>query len=109
MAKLTINAAPTFFAEVAIPVPGKGDVKVKFEFKHRTRDELDAWLKARADTTLSVAAADVQSVMDMVKSWDFDDPFSEASVATLLQSYIGTARATIDTYIDQLLKGRSGN
>ena len=39
MAKLTINAAPTFFAEVAIPVPGKGDVKVKFEFKHRTRDD----------------------------------------------------------------------
>lgn len=84
-------------------MPGKGDVKVRFEFRHRTRDEIDAWLKGRADRT------DVDSVLGMVKGWDFDDPLNEENVQTLLQSYIGAARAIVDTYLDQLIKGRSGN
>jgi hypothetical protein len=103
MGKLSIIAEPTFFAEVPIPVAGKGDVPIKFEFKHRTRDQLDAWLKAREDRSY------LQAMMDMVKGWDFDDEFNEANVSTLLQSYIGTARAVANTYLDQLIKARSGN
>lgn len=101
--KLSLMAQPTFFADVPIPVAGKGEVKVKFEFKHRTRDELEAWLKSRGERT------DVQAMLDMVKSWELDDEFNAENMTTLLQSYVGAARATIDTYIDHLIKGRSGN
>ena len=103
MAKLQISAEPTFFAPVPIPVPGKGKVDVRFEFKHRTRDALNAWLKGREDRS------DVETITDMVKSWDFDDALTPESVGLLLQSYIGAGTAIFETYLDQLVKGKSGN
>ena len=105
MAKLQINAAPTFFADVGIPVAGKGDVPLKLEFKHRTLDELQAWQKTLGVDEIKPA----DFFMSMVKSWEFDEPLTAEHAATFLQNHIGAIGATKDAYFDNLIRGRSGN
>jgi len=103
MAKLHLKAAPTFTAKVGIPVAGGPAVDVMFTFRHRTRKQIEAFTKERADKT------DVQSFMDMVVSWDLDDPFNEANVAELLDNYIGAAVVAFQVYLDEIVKVRLGN
>jgi hypothetical protein len=103
MAKLRIDPAPTFNADVDVPVAGGASVPVQMTFRHRTRDELDEFIKGRANKT------DDQSFMDMVVGWDFEDEFSEENVRRLLQKRIGVALATFHKYIDELTKAREKN
>ena len=103
MAKLQLKAAPTFSAEVGIPLHGGGTSEVVLTFKHRTMEEMDAFIKDRA------TKSDVESFMDMVAGWDLEDPFTEESVKTLLQNYNGAALAAFKKYIDELVQARLGN
>lgn len=103
MAKLQLKAAPTFAAEVPIPVAGGEPVKVSMTFKHRTKTELDDFIKAREQKT------DAESFMEMVTGWELEDQFTEASVKELLENYIGAAMATFLTYVDELVQAKRKN
>jgi hypothetical protein len=103
MAKLSLTAAPTFKAGVAIPVAGGAAVEVEFTFKHRTKKELEAFVTSREDKT------DAESFMEMVVGWELDDPFNTASVELLLQNYIGAAIATYRAYMKALVEAREKN
>lgn len=103
MARLSLNASPTFVAKVGIPVAGAEPVAVVFTFRHRTRRELDDFIKSRADKP------DTETFLEMVTGWDLEDEFTPANAERLLENYIGTALATYRVYIDQLIQGKSKN
>ena len=103
MAKLSLIANPTFTTQVGIPVAGGDPVEVSMTFKHRTKSDLDAFIKSREGKT------DAESFLDMVCAWDFDEEFNPASVELLLQNYIGTALATYRKYVDELVQARLKN
>jgi hypothetical protein len=103
MARLSLKAAPTFKAKVAIPVAGGASVLVEMVFKHRTKSALDDFIQSRTDQ------ADAASFMGMVEGWDLEDPFGPDTVEQLLENYIGAALATYRVYIDELIKAKLGN
>ena len=103
MAKLALNPAPTFHAKVGIPVAGGPPVDVDMTFKHRTKTQLDEFVKTSGERT------DAESFMEMVSAWDLEDPFTKESVELLLENYIGAAVATYRKYIDELVQAKTGN
>jgi hypothetical protein len=103
MAKLVLSAAPTFTAQVAIPVPGKKPVNVEFTFKGRTRDaftEFLTWCEGRDDLDV---------LLNTISGWELEDAFCEEAVNELIQSYPGAARAIIEKYIREQTGARLGN
>jgi hypothetical protein len=103
MAKLTLKAAPTFKAKVGIPVPGSSPVAVEFTFKHRTKSELEEFVKSRAGVD------DIDSVMDMAEGWELAEAFDREAVAILLDNYAGAALALYIAYVDELLQAKRKN
>jgi hypothetical protein len=103
MAKLTLTPAPTFRAKVDIPVAGSKPVPVEFEFKHRTKSDLDKFMQSRA------GVADLDSIMEMVVSWDLAEPFDRDAVTALLENYAGSAIALYVAYVDELLQAKRKN
>lgn len=101
--KFTLAIAPTFKADVSIPVPGGRPANVSFTFKHKTRDELKdllAGLEGRED---------VDVVLEITTGWGIDEAFEEDNVAILLQNYPGAALAIIDTFLKEVSGARRGN
>lgn len=103
MGKLSIVAAPTFKAPVSIPVAGGAPVDVEFTFKHRTKDQMTAFLTTREGLT------DAESVMQMADGWDFAEEFNATTVETMLQNYLGAAVNIYVKYIDELTKAKAKN
>lgn len=103
MAKLTLNPAPTFSAEVQIPVPGKDSIAVSFTFKHRTRDELDEFLKRAVDLR------DAGLIMEVATGWELADAFTVENVTTLVQNYMASPAVVFDKYLTELTKARAKN
>lgn len=101
--KLSLNAAPTFKAKVAIPVAGGKPADVEMVFKHRTKKQIKEFLAEIADKE------DTALVLDMVSGWELEDPFSAESVDKLLDSYPGAALAIHRKYLDELYGQRLGN
>lgn len=103
MAKLILTAAPTFKANVLIPVPGKKPVAVEFNFKGRTKDEFKTFIETMGDRE------DVDVILDIATGWELEDAFGKESVDMLLQNYIGSARVIIEKYLAELTAARLGN
>jgi hypothetical protein len=103
MAKFVLKANPTFAAKVAFPVAGGTSVDVLLTFKHRTKTELDEFLKTRDGRT------DVESFLDMVVGWDLEDSFNKENVELLLENHLGVALATWKAYLDELVQHRIKN
>lgn len=102
-AKFKLEAAPTFDAVVDIPVHGAEPAKVKFTFRHRTRDELDEFFKTTGERSVD------ESVLALVAGWELDDELNAESVAKLTQNYLGAAGAITKAYVDELMQARLGN
>lgn len=103
MAKLKLNPEPTFKAKVGIPVPGSRPAEVLFTFKHRTRDEVIAWVEGSRDAT------DVDSVLDVVVGWELEDEFNRENVERLCNNYPGSGLVIISAYLDELRGARVKN
>lgn len=103
MSKLKLNPDPTFKAKVGIPVAGSADVSVEFTFKHRTRDELRAFIEA------SGSRPDEDTILEMASGWELADAFTRENVALLVQNYIASGRAVFDKYVDELAKAKEKN
>jgi hypothetical protein len=107
MAKLTLALEPTFEALVPIPVPGKEPVPVKFTFKHRDTDQLNALIKAMRDKPEDFD--DVTVAMSVAEGWDLDDVFNRDNVERLLKKFHAAADAISKTYITELTQARIKN
>ena len=101
---LKLQPDPTFRAKVGIPVPGSKPVSVEFEFRAMTRPQLQQYLNDSADRQ------DLENIGAIVCGWaGVDSPFSTEALGQLLDNYVGSARAILDTYLEQFSKARSGN
>lgn len=103
MAKIKLEADPTFKAPVGIPVPGSSPALVEFTFKHRTRDAVLKWLEESRD------ASDVETVKAMATAWELDDEFNDENIAKLCNNYAGAGFAIVQAYLDELRGARSKN
>jgi hypothetical protein len=103
MGKIKLNPDPTFSAPVTLPVPGKPSVEVEFTFKHRSREELHAFIEVSGER------ADADTIMEMCTGWELTDAFNKDNVGLLVSNYIGAPRRIFDTYVEQLVKGREKN
>lgn len=111
MAKISLNAAPTFKASVDIPLPGDTVAAVVFTFKHRTKSDLESQNKRFAALVESGAElpSDLDTVMDCASAWELDEAFTRDNVALFLDQYHGAARAIAITYALELTQARRGN
>ena len=103
MAKISIDANPTFTAQVPIPVHGGDPVMVAFTFKHRTLAEMDEWVGGREGKT------DVDAVLDMIVGWDFVEEFTPENVARLLQQRIGASLSIFTVYTREIYQAKLKN
>lgn len=101
--KFVLDPAPTFKAPVDIPVHGGATVPVVFEFKHRTRDEIDEFFKSIAERPVE------DSILEVAVGWELDDEFNAGNIRRLCQNYIGAPSAIANAYTDQILQRRLGN
>jgi len=101
--KFKLQPAPTFKAKVQIPVHGGDPVAVEFEFKHRTRDEVNKWFKG-ADKR-----SDVDALVGILAGWELEDQFGQESIELLVQNHIGAAPAIVARYVEELVQARKGN
>lgn len=131
MAKLSLKAPPTFKGKVKIPVAGGATVEVVFDFKHRTREELDAHMAALRARSVPPPAApqaegqdkpvelpmprevtmddEVADVMAVATGWDQDEPFNAENVRVLLNNYHRASWAIGMAYMVELTQAREGN
>ncbi|MGR2664272.1 phage tail assembly chaperone [Chromobacterium haemolyticum] len=103
MAKLTLAAAPTFPATVAIPVPGGGTADVVFTFKHCTKSELRKRIEKLEQTS------DIDLIESCTAGWDLDDEFNRANLVQLLENHHGAALVAWNTFVRELTGLRQGN
>jgi len=101
--KFSLKAAPTFKKSVALPVHGGESVAVTFEFKHRTKSELEAWGKDIQGMT------DGEVLATYIVGWDLDDKCELASFEMLTQNYAGSGTVVTDAYIDEIKQARRKN
>lgn len=102
---LKLKPDPTFTTAVKIPSPG-GELSIKVEFKHMTRDAYSAFIKGEAEKQRS----DEDAIMDIAVGWhEVDAPFSREAVAEMCQQYHAAPRAIVETYIRELTQFKLGN
>lgn len=110
-----IKPNPTFRARVPMPVPGVPEAdrpKVEFEFRHKTKTEVAAFIehcKANPD-------ADVDSLMQIIVGWsgvvDEDGvpiAFSRDQLAALAENYLSAPVAIASAYQMELAAAKTGN
>lgn len=105
--KFSLSVAPTFEATVAIPVPGKAAADVKFTFKHRDRQAFRALMDSLSPD--SEERSDVDLVLDIASGWDLEEPFDAEHVGQLLDRYIGSGAAILNTYMREQTGARQKN
>lgn len=108
--KIKLVPDPTFTAAVPVPVAGEGAVDTQFTFKHRTREEMQAFLK-RVNTPDGEEGAltDVELVMECASGWELADAFTEANVKEFVAQYIGGPTAVFETYVAEMAGARLKN
>lgn len=103
MAKITLTASPTFKANVPIPVPGGKTAAVEFIFKAQTKTAFKEFVDGLKDRE------DPEVILQITSGWDLEEPFSKENVEKMLEQYIGSSFAIIETYIKELTGARTKN
>lgn len=102
---LKLVADPSFTSAVKIPTP-TGEVQIKVEFKHMTKDAYDAFVRDEAKNPRS----DEDAILDIAKGWHgVEGEFSRENVRQLCQQYHGAATAIVTTFIRELTQHKLGN
>jgi hypothetical protein len=102
---LKLKASPTFTTPVTIPSPD-GDITIKVEFRHMTKDAYSAFIEAERTKD----RGDKEALMDIMAGWhEVDTPFSAEAVGELCQQYHAAAGAIVSTFIEQLTQYKRKN
>ncbi len=120
--KYELETNPTFKAEVGLYLPGKGTATIIFDFKARSRIELDEFQKqllvdAQAfrerhggDLSMEVQMkAEVQQIMGVATGWNLPSEFNEQNLFTLVNKTPDAMQVIFQTYLRELTGGRAGN
>jgi hypothetical protein len=100
---LKLKADPTFKATVSIPLPGGTSEPVEFTFTHRTRSQIEPFMK---DVETKTNAEVFESI---VVGWSLEDDFCRVNVERLLDNYLGALRVVTEAYLRELAGLRLGN
>ena len=100
-----IKANPTFPATVKIRAPGGEVQELKVVFKHKRKDDVLSFFTEASEKERT----DVECILDVVESWDADEPLSKESVSDLIQNYAGASASIFQTYMTELVTARLGN
>lgn len=102
-----LNPNPTFKVEVSIPTPN-GEGKITFEFKHKGRKALKAYIDSLGEG--EAAREDADALGELIAGWSgVDEKYSPEALDTLLDAYPGASRSIFESYNRSLLEGRSKN
>lgn len=125
--RFKIEQNPTFAARVAIDRAGGDKIDVGFVFKYRTQTEiselLEEWSARRKSAAEEIGEGqesvsaltkarielEVQEVLEMVESWEFDDKLCEDSVRALLDGCMSAKASITNAYMNGLNPARLGN
>jgi hypothetical protein len=102
--KFKLQPDPTFQAKVEIPRPGDSPASITFTFKHRSKEEMERFVKEAA-----TMEDDLQVVMAVATNWDLSDTFNEENVKTLISNYIAAPQKVFETYLQELSGNRRKN
>ncbi len=104
MFKLQPN--PTFEAQIAIPVPGGGEDKIKFKFKRLGRKALRGLfeeLNSKTDGEVS-EVDETEILLKVVEGWSgVDAEFNAENLATLCDNYPGAIGAILGSYSSKMV------
>jgi len=103
MAKISLNPNPTFKAKAPIHVPGGRKAEIEWIFKYRDADEFKEFMEALD------GRKDIDILMDIASGWDLEEAFDQKNLEVLTKKYIGSARATLETYVNELTGARAKN
>jgi hypothetical protein len=102
---LKLQPNPTFTAAVALSVPGQDKpAKITVTFKHLARPQIrDFFGNLEGKTDLDALGA-------IISGWSgIDEPFSEESLALLLDNYPAAAGELFEAFRRELLEARAKN
>lgn len=101
-----LNPNPTFKTTVHIPVPGEKAEPVAFTFRHKSRSQLDAMLKALADGEMKFDDA----VKEITVEWTYPGvDFSPEALDQCLDMFPGSGLAIFTAFREALLEARRKN
>ncbi|WP_295378361.1 phage tail assembly chaperone [uncultured Pseudacidovorax sp.] len=103
MAKFKLKADPTFTAPAKIPMAGGQVGEIVFTFKHRTKTELDEFLKQLPELT------DAEAILAMASGWDLEEPLTLENAHVLLENHYSAPRAIVDAYVGGLFQALEKN
>lgn len=99
-----LQAEPTFWAKVLIPVTGGDPQPIEVEYRHRTVDDLQAFAQAMRER------APLDVCVDMLVSWrDVEVEFSRDALERLLQNYPLAADTFATSYLAAFRDAKRGN
>lgn len=106
---LKVIAAPTFQGTARITVHGQAEPAViKVTWKHKSREEYDAWLASAA--SFADKGGDAAFLCEVMTDWgDVDLPFNQANLHTLLGQYAAAGGELLEAYRTDLLDSRAKN
>jgi hypothetical protein len=108
--KIKLVPDPQFKASVPVPVAGAGTVDTEFTFKHRTREEMRAFIKrVNVPHGEEGEMTDVELVMECACGWELVDTFNEVNVKEFCAQYIGGPTAVFETYVAEMAGARLKN
>lgn len=106
MTKLSLKAEPTFKAKVLIPVAGDKPAEVEFTFTHRTKTELQKFVKDIDNRKVGLSDADL--LLSLATGWDLSEDFSRENVELMVQMYHAAADSISKKYIHELTQTKPG-
>ncbi|MDH0519983.1 phage tail assembly chaperone [Achromobacter xylosoxidans] len=102
----SLTPPATFAATVDIPRPGTEPAKLRLTFRHKTKEDLNAWLASGTDVE-----SDAEWLGVIVAGWEgVSTDFSPQALALLVSNYHRPAvEAIVDKYLSELTEFRRGN
>lgn len=110
--RLCINPNPTFAADVPLSMPGGQVATLRLQFKHKTRPQLNEWLKSFTDESL-----DHERLAEVIEDWPSGPvdaagkpvAYSSEALAQLCTDYPGVGIAIHQIYLRELTDNRAKN
>ncbi|MCV6904837.1 MAG: phage tail assembly chaperone [Achromobacter xylosoxidans] len=102
----SLTPPATFAATVDIPRPGAEPAKLRLTFRHKTKEELNAWLASGTEVK-----SDAEWLGVIVVGWEgVSVDFSPEALALLVSNYHQPAvEAIVAKYLSELTEVRRGN